>query len=83
MTRVDVYRKVLSILSDQLSISVDMIKEESLLAGDLGADSLDTAEIAMMIKDEFGYDISDQELPQLKTVQDLVDLLSRSLTSSQ
>ena len=51
MERLLIEEKVREILSSQLSISAIEIREDSLIGGDLGADSLDTAEIAMMIKD--------------------------------
>ena len=75
MSREDITNKVYSILSKQLSIPVNEITEESLIGGDLGADSLDTAEIAMMIKDDFGRDLNDHEIATIKTVKDIIDIL--------
>lgn len=45
------------------------------LMNDLGADSLDTVEIAMGIEDEFGIDIEDREAEKLKTIRDIVNLI--------
>ena len=53
---------------------------ESSLANDLGADSLDTAEIAMAINEAFGYDPNEQEMSTIKTVKDVVSILMIGLT---
>ena len=63
------------ILSKQLSIDVDSISEESILTADLGADSLDIAEIALEIKEKFEYDFNDAEMQQIKTVGDIYEIL--------
>lgn len=82
MTRENVYEKIRDILAQQLSLRPDNISEDSLISRDLGADSLDTAEIAIMIKEEFGYDLSDNEMLNTKSVRDLVDVLVAIKTGS-
>ncbi|AKF41321.1 acyl carrier protein (ACP) [Mycoplasmopsis canis UFG4] len=42
---------------------------------DLKIDSLDLAEIIVLAEEEFNISISDQELMQIVTVQDVVDLV--------
>lgn len=37
---------------------------------DLGADSLDLVELIMSIQEEFGVEISDEEVERIKTVND-------------
>ena len=64
--------KVKSILADQLEVSEEEIKPESILIDDLGADSLDVVEIVMSLEDEFGIEIADEETAKIKTVQDIV-----------
>ena len=49
-----------------------MILEAS-LSEDLDADSLDAVELGMAIEENLGVAISDEDLPNIKTVQDLVD----------
>ena len=79
MTQIELENKVRGILAKQLSINESEIRSDSLIGSDLGADSLDTAEIAMMIKDSFNYDLSDQEMMQIKTVKDIFDILEKNL----
>lgn len=64
--------KVKAILADQLEVSEEEIKPESILIDDLGADSLDVVEIVMSLEDEFGIEIADEETAKIKTVQDIV-----------
>lgn len=76
----EIFSKLREILAKQLSVSADSIRETSLLSEELGADSLDTAEIAMQIKEDFAYDIPDEELKQIKTVKDIVSVLTNKQT---
>jgi len=64
--------KVKAILADQLEVSEEEIKPESILIDNLGADSLDVVEIVMSLEDEFGIEIADEETAKIKTVQDIV-----------
>ena len=75
----DNFNRILVLLSDQLGIPMDSIKESSLIADDLGADSLDTAELAMLIQEKFSFEVKDHEIKQIKTVKDLLDLLDNNV----
>ena len=66
------FDKVAAIVADYKGIDVADIKEDSAFT-DLGLDSLDMAELAMNLEDEFGVTI---ELDaSLKTVADIVKLI--------
>lgn len=43
---------------------------------DLGIDSLDLVDLVFELEEEIGVEFEDEELLKLKTVQDLLDLLS-------
>lgn len=43
------------ILADQLYIDINDISEDSDIIDDLGADSLDIAELIMSVEEEYGY----------------------------
>ena len=70
-----IYKKLAPLLAKQLSVGEKQVTMDALIASDLGADSLDTAEIAMMIKDEFNYDLNEEEIASIKTVGDVVNIL--------
>jgi len=52
---------------------------ESDFINDLGADSIDLVEIYMDLEDEFNLSIPDQDLPNIKTVGDLVKFIDGKL----
>ena len=45
---------------------------------DLDIDSLSMVEIAVAAQDKFGVEIPDEQLKDLKTVQDVVDFVSKN-----
>ena len=42
----------------------------------LDVDSLDMVELAQIVKEEYGVEISGEDMPKLKTVRDAVDLVA-------
>lgn len=69
------FDKVAAIVADYKGIDVADIKEDSAFT-DLGLDSLDMAELAMNLEDEFGVTI---ELDaSLKTVADIVKIIDEA-----
>ena len=48
---------------------------EARLADDLGADSLAAVELSMALEEAFDVTISDEDLPNMKTVGDLVNFI--------
>jgi acyl carrier protein len=67
-----VFDKLKEILAAQFGIDEDEITENTDIAGDLGADSLDVVEMIMTLEDEFAVTISDEAIAELKTVGDVV-----------
>ena len=47
--------------------------------GDLDIDSLSMVEIAVAAQDKFGVEIPDEQLKDLKTVQDVVNFVSKGV----
>jgi acyl carrier protein len=52
----------------------DEIKRESTLE-DLDVDSLDLVELAQIVDDEFGIDLDGEDVKDLKTVGEVIDLV--------
>ncbi len=65
-----------NILADQLGIDESAITEDTTIE-DLGADSLDLVEAIMTIEDEFGIEIDDEDVKNLKTVGDIMNYISQ------
>lgn len=70
-----VFDKVKAILVDQLDIEEDSVTMESLIADDLGADSLDVVDMVMSLEEEFDLEIPDEEIENIKTVGDIVKFI--------
>jgi len=69
------FEKIKKIIAKNLSISEDKVTMEADFVNDLGADSIDLVEIYMDLEDEFETSIPDQDLPNIKTVGDLVKFI--------
>lgn len=67
------FEEIKQVIVDTLSVDEDKVTLEATLTDDLGADSLDAVELGMAIEDATGVAISDEDLPTLKTVKDIVD----------
>lgn len=69
------FPEVQAILAKQVRKDVSLVKPESKIKDDLGADSLDILQLLMKIEDEYGIMIPDEKLAGFVTVQDVVDFL--------
>jgi len=68
----NITEKVTEIIVEQLGVSADQVKPESNLIEDLGADSLDAAELVMAVEEEFGIEVPDEEAEKLRSVGDII-----------
>jgi acyl carrier protein len=68
-----VSKKVTSIIVEQLSVEESALVPEANLLDDLGADSLDVVELVMAIEEEFGIEIPDDDVENIRTIKDVVD----------
>ena len=67
--------KVMGIIVEQLDVAREQCVPEASFIDDLGADSLDLVELIMEMEDNFSVQISDEELGNIRTVQDVIDFL--------
>ncbi|MFA6282282.1 MAG: acyl carrier protein [Candidatus Omnitrophota bacterium] len=67
-----VEEKVKEIIAEQLGVKKEEIKPESSFIDDLGADSLDTAEVVMALEEEFGTEIPDEDAEKITTVGEAI-----------
>ena len=72
-----VFEKVRDMLAKQLNLSADQIKPESDVVKDLGADSLDVVELLISLEDDYGISIPEDDIVNVKTVQDIVDMIEK------
>ena len=63
-----------AIIAAKLDVSEDKIREDSHFVDDLGADSLDLADLVMEIEEKFNvnFDASDQNTDEFTAVSDVI-----------
>ena len=79
MTRETMELEVQNILMKQLNLDREQLVPEARIMEDLGADSLDIAEITMLLEENFGVTIPDDEVEQLETVGTIHEALAQWL----
>lgn len=70
-----VFEKIKELIAEELGIEEDVIKMESDLSEDLGADSLDAIELIMAVEEAYSVEINDSEAAKIKLVSDIVNYL--------
>ena len=73
----DTFTKVAELLASHLGIDAGSITLESEIVKDLGADSLDVVQLLMELEDNFGIVVAEDDAAKLKTVGDIVNLISK------
>ncbi len=67
------FDKIAGIIAEVLNIDAEEITPDMSFADDLGADSLDLAQIVMAFEDELGVEIDPEEIGSIQTVADVID----------
>lgn len=76
-----IYETVRELLAHQLEIDPAQIGPQTDILEDLGADSLDIVELVMAIEEEYDIVITDERAANVRTVEQLVDMLESILGS--
>jgi len=66
------------IIDEIAGVPADEVTPEKNFVEDLDIDSLSMVEIAVAAQDKFGVEIPDEQLKDLKTVQDVVTFVSKT-----
>lgn len=72
------FEQAQKVIAEQLKIDPAQIKPDSRLVEDLKADSLDIVELVMELENTFDIQIPDEEMPNLSTVQDVVNYIEKN-----
>ena len=76
-----IYETVRELLAHQLEIDPAQIGPQIDILEDLGADSLDIVELVMAIEEEYDIVITDERAANVRTVEQLVEMLEGILGS--
>ena len=75
--------QVKNLIVEQLGVSLDEVVPTASFVDDLGADSLDLVELVMMLEEEFGGEIPDEDAEKIHTVQDAIDYIKKNRETNQ
>lgn len=71
------FETVRDIIVDTLSCDAEQVKLDTNLIEDLEADSLEIVELSMALQENLGVGIEDEDLENIKTVQDILNYIKR------
>ena len=74
--------QVKDLIVEQLGVSLDEVVPTASFVDDLGADSLDLVELVMMLEDQFGEEIPDEDAEKIQTVQDAINYIKNNKESN-
>lgn len=77
-SRAEVAGRVREIIIEQLGVDAALAVDDASIVEDLGADSLELAQIVMMIEDEFDVEIPDEAADAIITVGNAIDFVVAS-----
>ena len=78
MTEQKLYEKIVEIIQESRGKEFQVSQTLS-LKDDLQADSVDLMEFILTVEDEFGIEISDEDIDELKNVSDVVACVQKNL----
>jgi acyl carrier protein len=76
----DIAREVIAQIAAVLGEAPERITRDASLVQDLGADSLDSVVLVLAIEDRFAIDMHDEDVEQLRTVQQLIEYVELAVT---
>jgi acyl carrier protein len=77
MTRDEIFKKVQETLVENLDLEEDEVTEEAVLSDDLDATSLELVDLVMDLEKQLKTRIELEELTDIETVGDVVDLIEK------
>ena len=79
MERSEIESKVRKVLAEQLAVEESQVTPEARFAEDLNADSLDLTEAVLALEDEMGIEIPEDEMENVKTVGQAIEMVATKL----
>jgi acyl carrier protein len=79
MTDQEILSGLAEIVEEIAGVPADEVTPDKSFVDDLDIDSLSMVEIAVAAQDKFGVEIPDEQLKDLKTVQDVVNFVSKGV----
>lgn len=81
MQREEMIKTINDFLIEEIEIEENLIKPSAFLKNDLGIDSLDFVDVAVVIESNFGLKIKGEEMSKVKTLQDFYDFIFNRISN--
>lgn len=82
MTREKIILSINDFLKEEFEIAESQIRPAAKMKDDLGLESLDFVDIAVIVQKEFGLTLKGEEMTAIKTLNDLYDHIFRFMNQS-
>ena len=69
--------EVIELISKTLEIDPKTLKDDTDLSRDLGVESIDLVDLVTAFEDKYNFEIPDNELKNLQTVNDIVSYIEK------
>jgi len=79
MTRENIVKTINGLLIEEFEIDEKIITPEAHLKNDLGLESLDFVDIAVIVQKEFGLTLKGEEMTSIRTLQNLYDYIEKCI----
>lgn len=77
------FAEVKEVVCRQLKANPEEVKSETSFVEDLGADSLDSIELVMVLEDKYNIEIPDEDAEGMETVNDVVQYIAGKINQTQ
>ena len=77
MTKEEILKKIQEMLAQLFDLDPEEIKPESKLFEELELDSIDAVDLVLKLQKQIGKKIMPEDFKQVRTVQDVVDVVDR------
>ena len=79
MLNQSISEKLKQVIAQHLDVAQDKVNDDAIFTDDLGADSLDSVDLLMAVNEAFGTHISNEALPNIHTVGDMIATVEKAL----
>jgi acyl carrier protein len=83
MQKEEISKIINNFLVEEFEIDESKIKPEALLKDDLGLESLDFVDVAVIIEKEFGFKVRGEDMVAVRNLNDLYDYIFNYLNNNK
>jgi acyl carrier protein len=81
MSKEEIFTRVSQVLVETFEMEPHQLQATTHLIDDLDLDSIDLIDLVVRLEEESNLDLAEEELKELRVIQDVVDLVYRKLAA--